>query len=316
MKLSIIVPVYNTERYLMQCLDSLVHQTLDEMEILVVDDGSTDSSREIIEKYAETYPKKICAFYKENGGQASARNYALARAKGDYLGFVDSDDWVDLSMYRTMWQQAETEKLDIVVCDMEDHYPDGTVIHHHPSHAVDKFRQTPSACNKIFRKTLVGKQHFLSGLWYEDFDFTTKLLFCTDRIGYCAQPFYHCHCRPVSTMANHNAPKNLDILTVLDDIIAFAKEQNLFQTYQEQIEFMVLDHVLITSINRVAKQKHQEKHDVIEQLRAYVLNHYPKFDQDPVFRNMPRNRRMIARLNAVGLYRISRFILAVYAKIK
>ena len=316
MKVSVIVPVYNVEDYLSECLQSLVDQTLSELEILVVDDGSTDASGEIIARFARQYPERIRAFHKENGGQASARNLALTKARGQYLGFVDSDDWVDLSMYEQMWQTAVKNDLDIVICDLDDHFPDGIVVHHRPSQASNKFHQTPSACNKLFRRALVADQQFLQGLWYEDFNFTTKLLFCTDQIGYCAHAFYHCHCRLASTMTNHNAPKNLDILTVLDDIINFAQNRGLYCRYQEPIEFMVLDHVLITSINRVAKQTPPEKNNVIRKLRRYVLARDPRFYQDRVFTAMPRNRKLIAWLNAKGLHGVSKILLNLSAKTK
>ena len=105
MKVSVIVPVYNTKNYLNECLDSILKQTIEEMEILVVDDGSTDGSTDIIKEYAEKYPTKIKAFYKQNGGQAQARNLALLHACGEYLGFVDSDDWIDPEMYLEMYNK-------------------------------------------------------------------------------------------------------------------------------------------------------------------------------------------------------------------
>lgn len=315
MKVSVIVPAYNVEDYLEKCLSSLVEQTLEELEILVVDDGSTDSSKEIIQKYAQRYPKRVRAFYKENGGQGSARNLALPQASGEYLGFVDGDDWVDPQMYETMYRKAREEDLDIVICDMMDHFPDHT-LHHTFANAPDKFRQTPSACNKIFKKDLVADSLFLTGLWYEDFDFTTKLLFQTDRIGNVSSAFYHCHCRPASTMRNNNAPKNLDMLEVLDDIIASARKNGCEKKYEKELQNMVLEHVLITSINRVAQQQHPEKEEVIRKMREYVLARYPDFRNSDAFRELARNRRMIASLNARGLHRFSRFLLSVANRVK
>ena len=102
MKVSIIVPVYNVEKYLPKCLDSLVSQTIDDFEILVVNDGSPDRSQDIIDEYSRRYPEKVVSLVKENGGQGSARNMALEIAKGEYIGFVDSDDWVDVTMYEKM----------------------------------------------------------------------------------------------------------------------------------------------------------------------------------------------------------------------
>ena len=129
MKVSVIVPVYNVEPYLRKCLNSLVHQTLNEIEVLVVNDGSQDNSQDIIDEYAQKYPEKIRSFIKENGGQGSARNLALGLAKGEFIGFVDSDDWVELTMFETMYQKAFSENADIVICNTVDHYSDHEVYH-------------------------------------------------------------------------------------------------------------------------------------------------------------------------------------------
>ena len=122
MKLSIIVPVYNVEKYLAQCLDSLVGQTVEDYEIIVVNDGSPDNSQRIIDDYAARYPGLIVPMIKENGGLSSARNLGMNVAKGEFIGFVDSDDWVDETMYEKMLEAIERENADIAYCDMEDYY--------------------------------------------------------------------------------------------------------------------------------------------------------------------------------------------------
>ena len=103
-KVSVIVPVYNCEKYLKKCLDSLVNQTLKDIEIICVNDGSTDNSGRILEEYTDSRIKIIT---KENGGLSSARNAGIAVAKGEYLGFVDSDDWVDLDFYEKLYNTAK-----------------------------------------------------------------------------------------------------------------------------------------------------------------------------------------------------------------
>ena len=92
-KVSVIIPVFNSEKYLHACLDSVINQTLKELEIIVVDDGSTDSSREILEDYKSRYPDKVYLYFKENGGQGSARNSGIMLSRGEYIGFVDSDEY-------------------------------------------------------------------------------------------------------------------------------------------------------------------------------------------------------------------------------
>ena len=97
-KVSVIVPVYNTEKYLKKCLDSLINQTLSNVEIIAVNDGSTDGSPAILEQYAKSYPQIVKVFHKKNGGQASARNLAFEKCTGEYIGFLDSDDFVKKTM--------------------------------------------------------------------------------------------------------------------------------------------------------------------------------------------------------------------------
>ena len=113
MKVSIIVPVYNVEKYLDRCLESLVNQTLRDIEILVVNDGTKDNSQKIIDKYAKM-DSRVIPFKKKNGGLSDARNYALDKASGEYVGFVDSDDYVAKDMYEKLYNKAIEENADIV----------------------------------------------------------------------------------------------------------------------------------------------------------------------------------------------------------
>lgn len=116
-KVSIIVPVYNVEKYLKRCLNSLVNQTLTDIEVILVNDGSKDKSQEIINEFKEKYPEKIKAFETVNGGAAKARNYALEHVTGEYIGFVDSDDYVEEDMYEKLYNKAIEENAEIVCCN-------------------------------------------------------------------------------------------------------------------------------------------------------------------------------------------------------
>lgn len=116
-KVSVIVPVYNIEKYLQECLDSLVKQTLDDIQVILIDDGSKDRSGDICKKFVEEHPN-FEYHYKENGGTASARNMGLNYAVGEYIGFVDSDDWVDEQMFEIMYRNAKESDADILYCVM------------------------------------------------------------------------------------------------------------------------------------------------------------------------------------------------------
>ncbi len=158
-KLSIIVPVWNVYDYIDSCLDSLVKQTLKDIEIIVVNDGSPDDSQTIIDKYVKEYPDKVKSYIKENGGQGSARNLGIKKSRGKYLSFVDSDDYIDENFAKEMVAIAEKENSDIVVCDMIDLYKDKK-IYHDCTNISNNLNIIHSVCNKIFKKELFADQKF------------------------------------------------------------------------------------------------------------------------------------------------------------
>ncbi|MBQ7969191.1 MAG: glycosyltransferase [Clostridia bacterium] len=125
MKFSVIVPVYNVEKYIANCLDSILSQSYADYEVLVINDGSPDNSQEIIDGYVERNPEKIKAFVKENGGLSDARNYGIERAVGDYLLFVDSDDYIDSGLLQAIASLLEEDEVDIVRFSAQIVYDNG-----------------------------------------------------------------------------------------------------------------------------------------------------------------------------------------------
>lgn len=312
-KVSVIVPVYNVEKYIDKCLNSLVNQTLNEIEIIIVNDGSPDNSQKIIDKYVKKYPNKVKSFIKENGGQGSARNLGLKYAKGEYISFVDSDDWIDFDALEKMYNLAKKEKSDIVICDMVDHYPDYE-IYHNCTKYNSVFEVTPSACNKIFKRSIIKDIRFLSKLWYEDFNFTTKILFNTDKISNISKEFYHCNCGHISTMNNDNSLKNLDMITIIDDIIDYLKKNNKYD--KNIISYLIFDHILITTINRVSIQNSNDKKEVINKLIKYCKNNISDYRDMEFYSNISKNRKIIAWLNYHKMYNVSKLLLKIKENIK
>ena len=312
-KVSVIVPVYNVEKFIDKCLNSLVNQTLKEIEIIVVNDGSPDNSQKIIDEYVKKYPDKIKSFIKENGGQGSARNMGIEKAVGEYISFVDSDDWLDLDTLEKMYFLAKKDKSDIVICDMVDHYSYYT-IYHNCTKYNSVFEVTPSACNKIFRKELIKDFRFLSKLWYEDFDFTTKILFNTNKISNISEGLYQCNCGHESTMNNNNSKKNLDMITVINDIIDYLKKNDKYD--KNIVSYLIFNHILITTINRVAVQKSTDKKDVIKQLIKYSKDNISDYRKQAFYKNISINRKIIAWLNYHNMYNLSKIILNIKGKVK
>lgn len=125
--ISVIIPVYNVEPYLRKCLDSVVNQTYKELEIFIIDDGSTDGSGAICDEYVKA-DKRIRVFHTENRGLSCARNLGLDEVKGEWIGFVDSDDWIEPDMYEVLLTRAKETGADVVECSFIRLYPEKTIV--------------------------------------------------------------------------------------------------------------------------------------------------------------------------------------------
>ncbi len=305
MKLSIIVPVYNTAGYLEQCVNSLLAQPIpeDDYEILLVNDGSVDQSLDVMQRFLIENPDIIEIIDTENGGQGRARNLALEVAQGDYIGFADSDDWVADDMYARLLVAAEETDADIAVCNAYSvSGTEMTVMNARPQ-GTD-ISAAGSVWNKIFRRSLIGGIRFPEGVWYEDFAFSAKLLLLSQKTVFLDEPLYYYRASHTSTMRNQNAVKNLDILTVMDDVAAFAGEKG-----KDAVEFFIINHILADAIKRVNLQNSLDKKKVIRTLRDYVKAHIPDLDACKAYQAETRNRRIIMKLNYNGQEKLSQFIL-------
>lgn len=312
MKLSIIVPVYNVEKYLPECLDSLVKQTLDDYEIIVVNDGSPDNSQSIIDEYKASYPGLIRDIVIDNGGQGRARNFGLDMARGDYIGFVDSDDRVEPHMFKTMYDAALENSADVLICDAMAFYPDGREEYLSSAYREDMPLAAAGSCwDKIFRRSLLEGIRFPVGLWYEDFSFSAKALYRAGRTVHLAQALYRYRCGHSSTMRNNNSKRNLEIIQIIEDIRESIPGIGSSDSFRE----LVLSHVLLDSVNRVALHKSKDRDAVIAKLRAYCRTCVPTLRGCAAFRRQPRNRRIVMWLNYHGMHEASRLLLGLKRKL-
>lgn len=213
-----------------------------------------------------------------------------------------------------MYNKAIENNSDIVICDMEDHYEDGRKRVYNCTKYDWVYKVTPSACNKIFKKSCINNILFLKDVWYEDLNFTTKVLLKDPIISVVSECYYKCFARTNSIMNNHNSRKNLDIITVIEDLIEYAKNNNL---YNENIfKYLIFEHILITTINRVAGQKSKEKRKVIKQLRNYCKANLRDYQKQEFYRSIPKSRKFVAKLNYYGLHNISKMLLLIKSEIK
>lgn len=252
---SVIVPVYNVEKYLDECLSSLVNQTLSELEIIVVNDGTKDNSQSIIDHYVKQYPNKVVSLIKENGGLGDARNYGIPYAKGEYIGFVDSDDIVHLEMYEKMFNKAKLEDSDLVLCDLEYFYEtssekmvkEGLVQIENIDVNKTVFLSPLFAWNKLYRKSLFIESglKYPVGLWYEDIPVTVPFFTLAKKISYVHETLIYYRQRSTSIMGSVDNPKVKDIFDIMHLCLNYFKDHNLLETYHDELEFLFLEHLML-----------------------------------------------------------------------
>lgn len=322
-KVSIIVPVYNVEKYIRKCLESLVNQTLKDIEVIVVNDGSPDNSQSIIDEYVKKYPHIIKSYAKENGGQGSARNYGYQKATGEYIGFVDSDDYVSLDMYEKLYNKAILNKSDIVICkytviDENNNSKEYQYLFNKTNNdKIDYLFNNTGVCNKIYKRNLLKKFEFRSKVWYEDIDFIIKILLKAKKISSIEDELYYYLVREGSTMNNNNIKKNLDILAAFDSILNYILENKEYQKYSDEIEFIAIYHIYITAIARIINIKHTKgKKEIINKLIKYMNEKFPNYKNNKYLYLLNRNKRIIYNLIKYKLYFIVKIIFIVKGIIK
>lgn len=306
MKVSVIIPVYNAEKFLRNCLDSVMDQTLDSYEVIAVNDGSTDSSGQIIEEYMNMYPEKMLSLTVENGGQGRAKNFGIDMARGDFILNIDSDDAIAPDMLEKMYSAAMKEEADVVICDFfrvidGKKYYESSMLTSNPLSAIGQ------CWNKLFRRSLIGDVRYPEGIWYEDSEFSGKMLIRSRKTVFLHEALYFYTIGHTSTMHNRNTRKNLDIIPVLNHIRECAEEEGK----DIDFDFLVITHVVLEAIKRVSAQKTEESKEVLETLRAYARKEIPQLTSSKAFREEPRNRKMIMWLNYHGLEKISNILLSM-----
>ena len=294
-KVSVIVPVFNTENYLRRCLDSLVNQTLQSLEIILVDDGSTDSSPDILKEYAARYPDKIVVLHKENGGQGSARNLGIRKCTGTYVGFVDSDDYVDTGMFETMLLTAEENDCDMVECHY--HYVQETEKGNRELETRGNIRQyktrkdmfiNPMTCpwNKIFKRELLLQDglEFPEGLIYEDTAFCVKMIPYIKKEIFVDKPLVYYILRGTSTMNANKSRRVADIFPVLENILIFYREKGFYEEYKEELEYFCVKILLCSSLSRIGRvaDKVLQK-ELLDRTFAFIKDNFPEYRSNSYF---------------------------------
>ena len=303
MKVSVIVPVYNVEQYLEKCLDSLVNQTLDDIEIIIINDGSTDNSQKIINKYSKKY-KNIKSYIQKNQGQAVARNIGLTHATGKYISYVDSDDYIEINMFKELYDEIEKNNFDIVISNIIKEENGGSYvfknywnIKNEPNKNFMTSHMGPVA--RLYNRELLVKNNFkfMEGVIYEDLGSIPILGMYTKKIKYIDKAYYHYRVRDGSSMKQKKYNEKLEsIFKVMDNL-----SKNISEEYNEELEYLYIEHLLYSASLRFIEFN---KKDKLLKIRKIMKEKYPNYYRNIYYKSKSIKFKIVCFLCYCGLYNI------------
>jgi glycosyltransferase involved in cell wall biosynthesis len=302
-KISIIVPIYNIERHVEQCIASIISQTITDLEIILVNDGSTDNSGEICDQFA-SIDKRIRVIHKKNGGLSDARNKGIESAKGDFIGFVDGDDFIEPKMYETLYNLNIKHSADISTCKIstirnnktskEKKYTNKTTIFN--SYEAIKFMYGGkltgySACNKLYSSKLFEEIKFPNNRIFEDAAIMYKLYDNANKIVQIDWPFYNYVYREQSITHSKFSEKRFDIVKNYCETTEFMKQkypnmcEMLDVMYYSSLRNMLVD--IVNEKNIIRNYPYIKKiSQLIKEFRHEILKN----------KQISRNKKALAHL--------------------
>lgn len=269
-KISIIVPVYNVSQYIERCILSLVNQKYDNIEIIVVDDGSTDDSGEICNRLSGQYPEKVRVLHTLNGGLSAARNRGIQAATGTYIGFVDGDDWVEPEMFETLHFLIEKFEADLSVCALKYDFTEGRDTLEKPGNInfasqeelfnllINNRDVLGYACNKLFKLSIVKFMQFDESLYSsEDIDFCARYAQKCNRVVYCDSQLYHYRQR-IGSMTGEFAYsfRKLSVIRAYERLIP------VYERYNPSNKYVIEKYLLKQNLNVIGRIKISKHKDI------------------------------------------------------
>ena len=324
MKYSFIVPIYNVEKYLPGCVDSLLSQTYDGFEIILIDDGSTDASGQIADRYAEKNPDKIRTVHQANTGQGGARNRGISMASGDYLLMVDSDDYVSERMLETLNHYLEKYDDDVLIYNFTEVNEDGSQhiqrLHNINSYARITSKQfileAPAPWNKVFRASLFQKTdiRFPNRIYYEDLAVSPCLALYAEKIGVIDEELYYYLQRKSSTMHSRDTQRMTEVCRAAEMVLNYYRRHGGFETYYQELEYLTVSHVLVSTVQRILQVKYD--HKKIRSLEQFVEKNFRNYIDNPYIREMIQKPEYWREKQIVEKKHINLFIGYALRKVK
>lgn len=300
-KISIIVPIYNSEKYFKKCIESLVNQTFKDIEIILVNDGSTDNSEKIIDEYIEKYPDLIKKINKENGGQASARNLGLKNAKGKYIFFIDSDDYIEENACEILYEYITKGDYDAVLFDYyittKDNKKEVNVLPNKNDKDIispkEYFLSTPAPWNKLYKRKFLIENNFKlpEGIIYEDYAEIPTLGLYNPKCIYCKKYLHYYIQSDNSTMRTlEYKEKYENIFPATEYLHNKSKEHKWIK---EELEYMFISHFLYEgSLNfyKYGKTKQMNK------IADWMKENYPNWRKNKYYKKQNIKYKVLCNL--------------------
>lgn len=311
-KASVIVPVYNVEAYLEKCVQSILRQTERDFELLLVDDGSTDSSGQLCEELAKK-DSRIRVIHQENQGLGGARNTGIREAKGDWLLLVDSDDWIEPEILEKSLEAGLREEADMVVFPFRSVDEEGRELAVFRENVPldralslkerkDILLTAPVAWNKLYRTAFFRETGlaYPSRVWYEDIRTTPKLMALARRMVFLGDIGYNYLQRQGSIMNSGKVARNVEIIEAFDDILPWFREHGLFAEYRQELEYLAVFHAYLTASVRVILA--DRKSPLLARLAAYLQEQFPTWQKNAYLPRLGAKRRLLVSLLGIKWY--------------
>lgn len=316
--ISIIIPVYNVKSYLARSVESILQNDTTDLELLLVDDGSSDGSEKLCDDYAAAHPDLIRVIHQKNQGPGCARNTAIAAARGEWFLFLDSDDRLAPDGIKRLREAMAREPADVysfqfykealdgaATPQRSGETPDGVfTLAQHPEFLLSQ----PSCWLRLWNRSVFEKNDLLFPpvVWYEDIRTVTKLLACAEKIVNLPDCLYYYLDRPGSIMNSSQLPRNRDIMTAFDDILDWFRKNHLFDQYKNELCALTVQHVLLAASVRVSRIDCRS--EVLQELYAYTEKAFPDWADNPYSKRLPRLKRVALSLVRRRRYRLLAFL--------
>lgn len=306
-KLSIVIPMHNVEKYIGECLESILGQVDDECEVILVDNGSSDGTWGICEEYAKKYPGIVKVYRCEKWGAAAVRNFGVRQASGKYLWFIDSDDYIEPGAVEKLLEKAEATGADAVVMAVKRVYDDGhediltTIDTTEPDWQRRYVRYGLAPFQNLYRREFWTEHfEFPEGMIHEDMAILSTTVLYTDKVAFVEEPIYNYRQRENSVL--HQAgwnPHSLDIFKALGILYGKFKEAGKLEEYRDELEYFFIWNLLIDSAKDF--YGHPEGKAGQEQTRAMLKKFFPGWRRNRYLKQKPLKFRLNCYRGYLGL---------------